>query len=98
MSDLALLGGTPVRTKIFPQSNTIGEEEKIAVMKVLDSGNLSQYVGSWNKDFKGGPMVQQFENDWAEAFGVNTVMQLTQILRVCMHASELVISDREMRL
>lgn len=70
MSKLALLGGTPVRTKIFPQSNTIGEEEKRAVMKVLDSGNLSQYVGSWNKDFMGGPMVQEFERQWAEAFGV----------------------------
>ena len=70
MSSLAILGGTPIRTKIFPQSNTIGEEEKKAVMKVLESGNLSQYVGSWNKDFKGGPTVQQFENEWAEAFGV----------------------------
>ena len=29
MSKLAFLGGTPVRTKIFPQSNTIGEEEKV---------------------------------------------------------------------
>ena len=58
MSKLALLGGKPVRTKIFPQSNTIGEEEKLAVMKVLDSGNLSQYVGSWNPDFFGGPMVR----------------------------------------
>jgi hypothetical protein len=28
MSKLAFLGGEPVRTKIFPQSNTIGEEEK----------------------------------------------------------------------
>ena len=45
MSKLAFLGGKPVRTKIFPQSNTIGEEEKRAVMRVLDSGNLSQYVG-----------------------------------------------------
>lgn len=67
MSKLAMFGGTPVRTKIFPQSNTIGEEEKIAVMKVLDSGNLSQYVGSWNKDFQGGPTVRQFEKEWAEA-------------------------------
>lgn len=71
MSKLALLGGTPVRTKIFPQSNTIGEEEKRAVMKVLESGNLSQYVGSWNRDFQGGPTVRQFEKDWAAAFGAD---------------------------
>ena len=92
MSDLALLGGNPVRTKIFPQSNTIGEEEKIAVMKVLDSGNLSQYVGSWNKDFKGGPMVQQFENDWAEAFGVkycHAVNSNTSGLYACIGACDI---------
>lgn len=92
MSDLALLGGTPVRTKIFPQSTTIGEEEKIAVMKVLDSGNLSQYVGSWNKDFKGGPMVQQFENDWAEAFGVkycHAVNSNTSGLYACIGACDI---------
>ena len=92
MSDLALLGGTPVRTKIFSQSNTIGEEEKIAVMKVLDSGNLSQYVGSWNKDFKGGPMVQQFENDWAEAFGVkycHAVNSNTSGLYACIGACDI---------
>lgn len=92
MSELALLGGYPVRTKIFPQSNTIGEEEKIAVMKVLDSGNLSQYVGSWNKDFKGGPMVQQFENDWAEAFGVkycHAVNSNTSGLYACIGACDI---------
>ena len=45
MSKLALFGGKPVRTAVFPHSNTIGEEEKRAVMKVLDSGNLSQWEG-----------------------------------------------------
>lgn len=92
MSRLALLGGDPVRTKIFPQSNTIGEEEKEAVMKVLDSGNLSQYVGSWNKDFKGGPTVQQFENDWAEAFGVkycHAVNSNTSGLYACIGACDI---------
>ncbi len=44
MAKLALLGGKPVRTEFFSQSNTIGEEEKQAVMKVLNSGNLSQFV------------------------------------------------------
>jgi len=92
MSKLALLGGTPVRTKIFPQSNTIGEEEKIAVMKVLDSGNLSQYVGSWNKDFMGGPTVQQFEREWAEAFGVkycSAVNSNTSGLFACIGACDI---------
>jgi dTDP-4-amino-4,6-dideoxygalactose transaminase len=69
MAKLAIKGGTPVRTQLFPAYNTIGEEEKRAVMKVLDSGNLSQFLGAWHKDFYGGPTVQQFEKNWATAFG-----------------------------
>lgn len=69
MAKLAINGGTPVRTKLFPAYNTIGDEEKRAVMKVLDSGNLSQFLGAWHKDFYGGPTVQEFENNWAQVFG-----------------------------
>lgn len=69
MAKLAIKGGTPVRTRLFPAYNTIGEEEKRAVIKVLDSGNLSQFLGAWHKDFYGGPTVQQFEKNWATAFG-----------------------------
>ena len=68
MSVLAIKGGTPVRTKLFPAYNTIGEEEKQAALKVMESGNLSQFLGAWHKDFYGGPTVQQFEKKWAEAF------------------------------
>jgi perosamine synthetase len=69
MAKLAINGGSPVRTKLFPAYNTIGEEEKRAVMKVLESGNLSQFLGAWHKDFYGGPTVQEFEKNWATAFG-----------------------------
>ena len=69
MAQLAIKGGNPIRSKLFPAYNTIGEEEKRAVMKVLESGNLSQFLGAWHKDFFGGPTVQQFEKDWATAFG-----------------------------
>jgi perosamine synthetase len=70
MAKLAINGGTPVREKLFPAYNTIGIEEKNAVMKVLDSGNLSQFLGAWHKDFYGGPFVQQFEKDWSDFLGV----------------------------
>ncbi|MBS1633513.1 MAG: DegT/DnrJ/EryC1/StrS family aminotransferase, partial [Bacteroidetes bacterium] len=63
LKKLAINGGTPVRTKLFPAYNTIGEEEKRAVMKVLDSGNLSQYLGAWTHDFLGGPTVRAFEEN-----------------------------------
>ena len=69
MAILALKGGKPVRTKLFPAYNTIGEAEKSAVLRVLESGNLSQFLGAWHKDFFGGPTVQKFENDWKKAFG-----------------------------
>ena len=68
---LAINGGTPVRTKLFPAYNTIGKEEKAAVLKVLSSGNLSQYLGAWTNDFLGGPTVRAFEESWCAAFGVN---------------------------
>jgi perosamine synthetase len=67
---LALKGGKPLRTALFPAYNTIGEEEKQAVQRVLDSGNLSQFLGAWHKDFYGGQTVQAFEKAWAAAFGV----------------------------
>lgn len=64
MSKLALLGGAPVRHALFPLYNTIGEEEKKAAMAVIESGNLSQFLGAWDPDFYGGPKVQEFEKLW----------------------------------
>lgn len=68
-SHLALLGGPPVRTKPFPIYNSIGQEEKRAVNEVLDSGNLSQFLGTWSPGFYGGPRVQKLEREWADRFG-----------------------------
>jgi perosamine synthetase len=69
MAKLAIKGGTPIRTEPFKAYNTIGNEEKEAVMKVMDKGNLSQFLGGWHKDFYGGPVVQSFEEEWAKVFG-----------------------------
>lgn len=92
MSKLAIFGGKPVRTKIYPHGNSIGEEEKQAVIRVLESGNLSQYVGSWNDDFFGGPTVKQFEKDWSDFFGVKYTMAVnsnTSGLYACMGACDI---------
>lgn len=70
MSKLAINGGKPIRENLFPAYNTIGEEEKKAVMKVLDSGNLSQFLGAWDPDFYGGPNVKAFEKAWSDAINV----------------------------
>src|SRR5438270_5860486 len=67
---LAISGGSPIRRNSFPVYNTIGEEEKKAVVQVLDSGVLSKFLGTWSEDFFGGPRVQSLERDWEAFFGV----------------------------
>ena len=69
MSELALLGGKPVRTQPFPAYKVIAEDDRAAVAKVVESGILSRFLGAWHPDFFGGPEVQAFEREWAEAFG-----------------------------
>ena len=67
---LAINGGAPLRTSPFPRYNTIGEEEKRAVMEVLDTGVLSGFLGTWSPAFYGGTKVQELERDWEAFFGV----------------------------
>ena len=67
---LALFGGSKVINKEFQIYNTIGIEEERAVKSVLESGVLSQFLGSWHPDFFGGPKVQEFERAWEKYFGV----------------------------
>lgn len=69
-SELAIFGGKPVRTMKFPAYRPIGEEERLAVDRVMRSGILSRYLGVWHEDFYGGPEVQAFEREWAAYFGV----------------------------
>lgn len=70
MSNLAILGGKPVRNKLFSAYKYIGEEEKNAVLKVMDSGILSRYLGCKHEDFMGGEEVRSFEKEWAKYFNV----------------------------
>lgn len=70
MSKLALLGGNPVIDAPLSPYRTIGEEERIAVNRVMDSGKLSGFVGAWCEDFAGGPEVRAFEAAWRERLGV----------------------------
>lgn len=67
---LAIDGGSPVIGYEFKPYRTIGEEEIEAVTRVLRSGTLSGFHGSWSPNFYGGPMVQLFEKEWANFFGV----------------------------
>lgn len=67
-NQLAVLGGEPsVRSKIRIH-NTIGLSEQIAVNRVLRSGVLSKFLGTWSEDFFGGSKVREFESLACELF------------------------------
>ena len=46
--ELAILGGTPVLSGPLPSYNSIGAEEVKAVTRVMESGCLSGFYGSWS--------------------------------------------------
>ena len=65
---LAILGGKPhVKSKIKVH-NSIGFTEQVAVNRVLRSGVLSKFLGTWSEDFYGGPRVREFESLACEMF------------------------------
>ena len=72
MSILAINGGTPVRAKNrqFPAYKPIGKEEEDAALRVMRTGALSKFIGSYGEQFFGGIEVQSFEKEWREKFGV----------------------------
>jgi dTDP-4-amino-4,6-dideoxygalactose transaminase len=58
---LAILGGEKTRNKPWPPFPVLGEEEKKAVLEVLDEGRLSYFIASVGKDFLGGKKIQELE-------------------------------------
>ena len=65
---LAIFGGSPAFSKILQSYQSIGIEEMEAVAKVMKSGNLSGYYGSWGEEFFGGNVVRVFEDAWSRYF------------------------------
>ncbi len=65
---LALLGGPKTFTEKLERYNSIGPEEVEAAKKVVESGNLSQFLGCWEDDFYGGPKIREFEKAWSDHF------------------------------
>ena len=76
MPKLAIRGGKPLRTRPYPNYNSIGEEEKRAVIEVMESGVLSGYLGTWSPQFYGGPKVQALEREWAAYFRVRHAVSM----------------------
>lgn len=67
---LALFGGSKIIQTEFKRYNPIGIEEVQAATKVIESGVLSQFLGTWHEDFFGGPKVKEFERQCEAYFGV----------------------------
>ena len=74
MNKLAIHGGDKTIDYDFSRYNTIGQEEKLAVNEVLETGILSKFLGCWHPDFYGGPKVKEFEKACQEYFGVPYVV------------------------
>jgi len=70
---LVINGGEPVRIEPWIDNITTGEEEKQAVLRVMDSGYLSLFEGSHTPDapfsFKGGREVRLLEDEWCVFYG-----------------------------
>lgn len=75
-NELAIHGGPKVREALFPAHITVGEEEKAAVMKVIDSGILSNYLGAYHENFMGGTTVRACEEHWAARFGAKHALAM----------------------
>ena len=70
MSKLAVFGGEPVIKGELPPYNSIGRAEIDSVVKVMESGCLSGFYGSWGEHYYGGEQVKKIEELWSEKFGV----------------------------
>jgi perosamine synthetase len=73
---LAVLGGDPVITNPFERFNSFDEQEEFAVKEVLQSRNLSSYLGAPGEYFYGGPEVLRFEKLFSEQFQVANSVSL----------------------
>lgn len=85
----AILGGSKTRNTPFLFRKTIGEEEKNAVMKVMDSDVLSAFIGAPGEKFLGGAKVLEFENNWKKEYGFKhaiSVNSWTSGLIICVGA------------
>jgi dTDP-4-amino-4,6-dideoxygalactose transaminase len=71
---LALAGGTPIRSRPFPPHPIIGEEEKKAVLEVLESGKLSTFLAAPGEYFLGGKKIKEFERRFADYHGVRNAV------------------------
>lgn len=54
----------------------MGKAEEKAAARVVRSGRLSGFFGSWGEDYTGGPKVREFERAWGKRFTVPHVISV----------------------
>ena len=82
----AALGGRKTLSPKLKKYTTIGRSEKIAVNRVLDSGNLSGFIGAWCPQFYGGEQVQKLERSWESFFSVKYAVSMNSATS-CLYAA-----------
>lgn len=98
---LALYGGNKISRLKFNRYNSIGKEELVAAVKVIKSGHLSSFVGSWpssdgRSSFYGGKKVLEFEKRICKFFNVKyaiTVNSWTSGLIIAVGALDIEPGD-----
>jgi len=75
MSELALLGGKPVREEPLPPLAIVGEEEKQALIDVVESHSFSAF----HNNFRGGVNVQGFEEEFAARCGSKHAISVNSV-------------------
>ena len=97
VSELAILGGNKINSKNPMQwCNSINEEEKQAVLDVLDTGILSGFQASANEMFWGGNKVQELEKAFKTHYKTEyaiSVNSATSALHCAMMSLGLEIGD-----
>ena len=81
LKNLALFGGKKTREKSFPKHPQITDEEKQAVIEVLDSGNLSTFVASAGEFFLGGKKLENLNQNLLPILVPNMQLRLIQLLQ-----------------
>src|SRR3989344_5611554 len=86
MAILAINGGEKYRKEKFPHWPIIGDEEKSAVLDVLNRAELSTFLTSPGEYFLGGKKIKEFESLFSKYFGVEYAVAMNSAT-ACLHAA-----------
>jgi len=70
MEKLAIFGGKPMLNKKLKNYNSLGKEEEKAVLKVMKSRIISDFLGRAGENFLGGKYVKELEKKFCNYFGI----------------------------